>query len=101
MEFTFPAAITASTRARVKLPAEPLALLRIRAAGRTCRSGRRISSFADWKTEMVRQADKACRRALGERDILLPGRRVLHFEEDPDKVQLYDRFAGCSTGSSG
>jgi len=57
-------------------------------------AGRRISSFADWKTEMVRQADKAVSEGrLVNATFYYRAAEFYTFEEDPDKVQLYDRFA--------
>ncbi len=57
-------------------------------------AGQRINSFAEWKTEMVRQADKAVSEGrLMNATFYYRAAEFHTFEEDPDKEQLYDRFA--------
>ncbi|MBN2431813.1 MAG: alpha/beta fold hydrolase [Acidobacteria bacterium] len=58
-------------------------------------AGRRISSFADWKAEMTRQAETA----LAEDRVMnaafhYRAAEFYTFPDDPDKVRLYDLFAG-------
>jgi pimeloyl-ACP methyl ester carboxylesterase len=56
-------------------------------------AGRRIGSFAQWKTELLRQADAA----VAEGRVLnaafyVRAAEFYTFPDDPDKAPLYDRF---------
>ena len=56
-------------------------------------AGKRIGSFAQWKTEMLRQADSAVsERRIVNAAAYVRAAEFYTFADDPDKVALYDRF---------
>ena len=56
-------------------------------------AGRRISTFAEWKTEMLRQAEKAVAEGrIMNAAFYYRAAEFYTFEEDADKERLYDRF---------
>ena len=56
-------------------------------------AGRRIGSFAQWKTEMLRQADAAVAdKRIRNAAFYVRAAEFYTFPDDPDKVPLYDRF---------
>ena len=56
-------------------------------------AGRRINSFAEWKAEMLRQADKAVAEdRLMNAAFYYRAAEFYTSQDDPDKERLYDRF---------
>ncbi|MGD2122491.1 MAG: alpha/beta fold hydrolase [Gemmatimonadota bacterium] len=56
-------------------------------------AGKRIGSFAEWKKEMLRQADLAvAEERLRNAAFYVRATEFYTFPDDPDKVTLYDRF---------
>lgn len=55
--------------------------------------GERVTSFADWKAEMLKRADAAlARESLIEAAFFYRAAEFYTFREDPDKERLYDKF---------
>ncbi len=55
--------------------------------------GERVASFADWKAEMLKQADAAlAREGLIEAAFCYRAAEFYTSREDPDKEKLYDKF---------